>query len=394
MTGRRLRVASVARIASIGGDENRLLQTALSRDPARVDQCVLIIDPEEGLSERERGRWADMRRAYADAGVEVVDLCGAPVAVAARLRNELRRRRIDVLDARMGRPVTLGLPAARAAGVPVATFTTYYTSLFDPPFRYLVGQAVVAGVDAIISDARATLDDFERWRWSPRAELALIRNGILPVVSTLRRDQARAALGLPDTPGLRIVGQVSRVIPRKAFDVFLRAARLAVDVEDDLAFAAVGFVAEDDRAHHEELLALRDELGLRDHVHFLAHPGPVGDVYAALDVFAHLSYADSSPFAIHESMSAGMPSVISALPGNRELVDDGATGLLVPAGDAAAAAAAMLRLVRDPALADRLGRAAADRFVERHQPHQMAAAHLELWERLLRAKGVDLGAHG
>ena len=394
MTGRRLRVASVARIASIGGDENRLLQTALSRDPARVDQCVLIIDPEEGLSERERGRWADMRRAYADAGVEVVDLCGAPVAVAARLRNELRRRRIDVLDARMGRPVTLGLPAARAAGVPVATFTTYYTSLFDPPFRYLVGQAVVAGVDAIISDARATLDDFERWRWSPRAELALIRNGILPVVSTLRRDQARATLGLPDTPGLRIVGQVSRVIPRKAFDVFLRAARLAVDVEDDLAFAAVGFVAEDDRAHHEELLALRDELGLRDHVHFLAHPGPVGDVYAALDVFAHLSYADSSPFAIHESMSAGMPSVISALPGNRELVDDGATGLLVPAGDAAAAAAAMLRLVRDPALADRLGRAAADRFVERHQPHQMAAAHLELWERLLRAKGVDLGAHG
>lgn len=394
MTGRRLRVASVARIASIGGDENRLLQTALSRDPSRVDQCVLIIDPEEGLSERERGRWADMRRAYADAGVEVVDLCGAPVAVAARLRNELRRRRIDVLDARMGRPVTLGLPAARAAGVPVATFTTYYTSLFDPPFRYLVGQAVVAGVDAIISDARATLDDFERWRWSPRAELALIRNGILPVVSTLRRDQARAALGLPDTPGLRIVGQVSRVIPRKAFDVFLRAARLAVDVEDDLAFAAVGFVAEDDRVHHEELLALRDELGLRDHVHFLAHPGPVGDVYAALDVFAHLSYADSSPFAIHESMSAGMPSVISALPGNRELVDDGATGLLVPAGDAAAAAAAMLRLVRDPALADRLGRAAADRFVERHQPHQMAAAHLELWERLLRAKGVDLGAHG
>ena len=147
-------------------------------------------------------------------------------------------------------------------------------------------------------------------------------------------------------------------------------------------------------AEAEELLALRDELGLRDHVHFLAHPGPVGDVYAALDVFAHLSYADSSPFAIHESMSAGMPSVISALPGNRELVDDGATGLLVPAGDAAAAAAAMLRLVRDPALADRLGRAAADRFVERHQPHQMAAAHLALWERLLRAKGVDLGARG
>lgn len=392
MSRRRVRVASVARIANIGGDENRLLQTALSRDPSRVDQCVMIIDPESGLSDRERDRWADMRRAYTDAGVEVVDVAGPLRTTVGRLRDELRRRRIDVLDARMGRPVTLGLPAARAARVPVSTFTTYYTSLFDPPVRYLIGQAVLAGVDAVISDARATLDDFERWRWSSRAELALIRNGILPVTSDLGREQARAVLGLPDGPGLRIVGQVSRVIPRKAFDVFLRAARLAVDAEDDLVFAAVGFVADEDRAHHAELLALRDELGLRDHVHFVAHPGPVGDVYAALDVFAHLSYADSSPFAIHESMSAGMPSVISALPGNRELVDHGSTGLLVPAGDAAAAAAAMLQLVRDPALAARLGASAAARFEERHQPRQMAAAHLELWERLLRDKGVDLGA--
>ena len=88
---------------------------------------------------------------------------------------------------------------------------------------------------------------------------------------------------------------------------------------------------------------------------FVSYPGPVADAYRAIDVFAHLSHADSSPFAIHEGMSAGKPSVISALPGNRELVTEGETGLLVPPGDPEAAADAFLPLVKDSALAASLG---------------------------------------
>ena len=69
--GARIRVASVGRLATIGGDENRLLQTALAMDPGRVEHVVIVVDGTDHLDERERQRWAGMRQQYAAAGVEV-----------------------------------------------------------------------------------------------------------------------------------------------------------------------------------------------------------------------------------------------------------------------------------------------------------------------------------
>jgi L-malate glycosyltransferase len=393
----RVHVASVARLLHVAGDENRLLQTSLAFDPDRVEHVVFIIDPADGMSERERNRWSDMLDAYREQRCEVVDLSTSSegrvasvrdrAALVARLAREFRRRRIDVVDTRMGLPMTLALPAAKLAGVPVVTLTTYYTNTFDPPVRYLVGQTCLLGIDALISDAQATLDDFDRWRWTDRPELVLIQNGIQPATTDLSVEEARAALGLPTDPDITVIGQISRVMPRKAFDVFLQAARIASDTDPDLVFAAIGFVEDEHRDHMDELERLRDELGLRDTVHFISYAGPVAHAHRAIDVFAHISHADSSPIAIHEAMSAGKPSVISAIPGNRELMDDGRTGLLVPPGDPTATAEAILRLSGDPALAEQLGAGARRRYEERHRPARMASEHLELYERLLAAKG-------
>jgi glycosyltransferase involved in cell wall biosynthesis len=64
------------------------------------------------------------------------------------------------------------------------------------------------------------------------------------------------------------------------------------------------------------------------------------------------------PVALMEAMAAGLPVVASRLSGIPELVTDGKSGLLTPPGDVAALAAAIRRLHDDPALRERLGRAA------------------------------------
>jgi glycosyltransferase involved in cell wall biosynthesis len=387
----RLRVASLTRRLTVAGDETRLLNTAVAFDKSRVEHAVIVISP----SSDEHEQWlGPMRDRYRAAGVEVLELrvqLGGlldvlrVVGLVRRLAGELRRRRIDVLDARLGTPTATGLVAARLAGVPVVVSTAYYPSLWQTPLRVLVGQASLALVDALVSDARATLDAFDRWRWSRRAELVLIPNGIAPASSELSREAAREALGLPTDPEVRIVGQVSRMIARKGYECFLRAARRVVEQEPRVAFVGVGFVAEA-RTYHEQLVALRASLGLDDAVRLLSYPGPIGDVYAAIDVFAHLSTEDSSPIAIHESMSAGLPAVVSALPGNLELVEDGETALLVRPDDDADTAQAILRLLRDPALAARLGSGARRRYEERHAPVLMAEAHEALFRRILERK--------
>jgi len=71
---RPIRVVSVARMGPIGGDQNRLLQTALAFDRTTVEHTVLIVDSGDGLSDGESARWQDMLDDYAEAGTEVVNL--------------------------------------------------------------------------------------------------------------------------------------------------------------------------------------------------------------------------------------------------------------------------------------------------------------------------------
>lgn len=394
---RAIRVASVTRNWVIGGDERRLWETSLAMAaiPGAVEQVIFVLNDESVLSESERARWAAMRDDYRRAGIEVVEL-GSGVdmrtpgdlwevaRLVRRLVVELRRRGVQVVDARMGLGGLVALPAARLARVPVATLTTYYTSLYDGPYRYPLGQASVAMSDAVISDAQATLDDFAGWRLSRRAELVRIRNGFTATPSTLERAAARAALGIPEH-WQTVVGQVSWVVPRKGWEVFIDSAAEVVAVRPDVGFIGVGHVGEGGRDFLAGLERRVRDAGLADHLHLVSYPGPVADVHRAVDVFTHLSLKDSQPMAIHEAMAAGTPTVVSGLPGNVEVVTDGVTGLVVEPGSARAAAKAILELVDDPARAAELGAASRARFEAEHTPQVLARSHVELYRRLLAA---------
>ncbi|TFV59578.1 glycosyltransferase [Geodermatophilus sp. DF01-2] len=93
---------------------------------------------------------------------------------------------------------------------------------------------------------------------------------------------------------------------------------------------------------------------------------------------------ENCPMAVLEAAAAGVPVVASAVGGIPELVDDGRTGLLVPPGDAAALAGALIRLVERPDEADRMGRAGWERVRARHAPAAHVAALQEVY-RLVAA---------
>lgn len=170
------------------------------------------------------------------------------------------------------------------------------------------------------------------------------------------RSKVRAELGLP--PNGRVVLGVSRLVPRKGFDVLIEAAaRLAPD-HADLVVAIAG--GGRDRSRLERLAA-----GTGAPVRFL---GRVPDerlpaLYGAADVFAVLcrnrwAGLEQEGFGIVflEAAAAGVPQVAGASGGAAEAVLDGATGLVVRRpGDPVAAAGALARLLDDPSLRHRLG---------------------------------------
>lgn len=401
----RIRIASVIKRVHIGGDQVRLLSFSQAVDADRFEHVVVVAQDTDAARDATAG---PMLTRFREAGVDVevlgrdiVSVSGAPrpvraglvrrvrdVANAARVLRDLtrlfRERQIDVVDARLNFGTVFGLLAARLAGVPVVVSTGYFTAHWRRP-RLLepVGRLAFTQLDAFVTDADATVEEFDRWRWGRAARLVMIPNGVPPALPTRDRAQVRAELGLPPRPA-RVVGSVCRMIPGKGYETFLRAARQVLDAEPDVAFLFCGYAEDPD--YRASLVALADELGLGGSAVFATFPGPVGDAIGTLDVYVRVSVEDSSPIGVHEAMSAGVPAVVSDVGGARELVEHERTALLVPPEDPAAVATAVLRLLREPELAAGIVARGRERYAARHTPEVMARAHEDLFVDLLAGR--------
>ncbi len=139
-----------------------------------------------------------------------------------------------------------------------------------------------------------------------------------------------------------------------------------------------------DGSLREAARAYAAQRGVADRVHFLGVRAEVAEMLAACDLFALSSHWEGSPLAVMEAMAAGLPVVATAVGGVPELVADGETGILVPAGEERAFAAALVSLARDPSRRQDLAAAALRRAAAFHVD-TMVASYAGLFERLAGA---------
>jgi glycosyltransferase involved in cell wall biosynthesis len=191
-----------------------------------------------------------------------------------------------------------------------------------------------------------------------------------------RRLELRARFGLPAKAP--VVLYVGRLAPEKLLPTLLDAFALALPE----APAAVLVVAGDGPLR-TALQQQANRLRLpAEHIRFagLVDPSEVHLWYQAADVYALLSSKEGFPCALLEAMSAGVASVVSDIPGNRQLIDDGQHGLRVPVEDAPATAAALVRLLADDALRGRMGEAARRRVEDNYSLAKIADRYEDLFE--------------
>jgi glycosyltransferase involved in cell wall biosynthesis len=129
-------------------------------------------------------------------------------------------------------------------------------------------------------------------------------------------------------------------------------------------------------------------LGLAERVELAGERDDVPQLLAASDVFVLASRSEGLPVSVLEAMAAELPVAASAVGGLAELVDDGETGILVPAGDEVALAEALRRLVADPELRRKLGAAGRARAEAEFDLAEFRRAHLELYHRQLELDGA------
>ena len=191
-------------------------------------------------------------------------------------------------------------------------------------------------------------------------------------VAWIERQAARPVPSLLPPPRGPRIGMVGNLDSRKDPDLLVQAAAEVRAAVPTLEIALVG--AFRDRAYEASVRARIGRLGLATAVHvtgFLANPFPV---VGTLDVLAHPARRDPFPLALLEGMALRRPIVASAVGGIPEMLVHGESGVLVPAEDARALAAALVRLLADRDERARLGNAAYTRLTTRFSLDGFAAS--------------------
>jgi len=137
-----------------------------------------------------------------------------------------------------------------------------------------------------------------------------------------------------------------------------------------------------------ELQRSVEALDLAGRVHFLGWRRDLDAVYADLDVVALTSINEGTPVALIEAMAAGRPVVSTEVGGVADVVAHERTGLLVPSGDDSACAVAVLRLLRDPALRERMGREGRAQVTTRYGSERLVGDVRRLYLELLERRGI------
>lgn len=193
------------------------------------------------------------------------------------------------------------------------------------------------------------------------------------------RDALLARIGLKEASHL--VVSVGNVRPVKGYEVLIRCAARVCRELPKAVFVVAGEVHSQD--YFGRLQELIRSQGLEENIRFLGLTQEVPFILGNSDVFCLLSHSEGFSNAILEAMASGLPCVVTRVGGNDEVVKEGKTGFLVEDGDADAAAAGVLALLHNPALAGQMGDAARRRVQSEFTTEAMVRSIVGHYDMLL-----------
>ena len=334
-------VLHVGKVSGISGSEAHLL--TLLPDLRERGWDVRFAH----LHENEPGA-AEFARRLAAAGVPVEGIrlpyAADPLAFT-RLLRLVRRVTPQVLHTHLVHADFYGLVAGALARVPVRVSTKHGFNFFRGRRAFAVadrGVARLAHLQIAISGGLAHyLAETEGF---DERTFEIVHYGI-----------ASGPEPAPYPGGSRLLF-IGRLVPVKGIDTLLRAFATALREQPDLRLDIAG-----DGPLRGELESLAGELGLAGSVRFLGRTEGVGAEMEQAATVVVPSLGEGFGMVALEAAERGRPVIASAVGGLPEIIADGRTGVLVPAGDAPALAAAIVALVRDPERAAVMGRAARER---------------------------------
>lgn len=356
-----LRILHVIDTLEVGGAQRHLL-SLIGALHACGHHCLIATSGEARLGGIEE--------------IEVVSLAREsishrlPLRFTARLVRLLARERVDVVHAHLHAATVAAAVAAFTHRLPLVV-THHSDGAWQPPSHRMLDRWASARAHTVIAVARTLAT-----RYGPSV---LIPNGVLlPAERSINRERVRAELSIP----LRafVAGFTGRFVEDKDPLLFVDMAARVAARHDAAHFLVVGDGPL--RGEIERRIALH---GLSSRFTLIGLRQDASRLYGAADVVVVPSRRDACPLVPLEAMAAGCPVVGTNVGDMPDQIADGVAGYVVPSGDAASLAVAVLALA-DPIRRLQFGQAGRERVAERYSIRQMADQTLAVYEDVLCAE--------
>ena len=296
-----------------------------------------------------------------------------------RMARWLRRHQIDIVQTHFADASLFGICAARLARRPLIVMCHRDMGHWHTPQVVRRVRRLNRYADHFVANANCIKNVLVKEEGIAEERVTVLRNCIdigqfQDTGENVRRSERRL-LGLNRDYVVGTVANLNR--PIKRVDVFVRSAAAVVPEVPSTDFAIIG-----DGYLKPDLAELADELGIRDHVHFLGARTDVPKCLSCFDVAVNSSDSEGLSNAIIEYMAAGLPSVVTDTGGNGELIDGHTCGRLVPTNDHGAMANAIIRYLKDVETRQSTGRRARERVETLYEQHTAVERQMDFYENI------------
>lgn len=288
---------------------------------------------------------------------------------AHELAKFARQNEVEIIHAHLARDYPLAALAARLARKP---FVITRHVLF--PMKRLQKYAL-QNVSGIIAPSKAISAVLRRQNLFAPEKIETIHYGIEPERFTSVEKKSNANF---------TVGTIGHLAPIKGHDIFIRAAAIVLQKRRDIRFVIVGedkSRAGENRREIENLIA---RLDLQTRVELAGWTDDVRPFLRKFDLFVSAARSEAFGLVMVEAMAARIPVIAAESEGAAEIIEDGASGILVPLENHEKLAEAILDLADHPARCERLGNAGRLRVEGNFSLEKMVSETEEFYRRVLQ----------
>ena len=371
-----LRVGFVMHIMQVAGAEV-LVAEIIRRLGERIQPTIFCLDGIGTLGEQLQQQ-----------GIDVVCLNRHPGfdrSLAFRFAREIRQRKIDVLHAHQYTPFFYSaltrLLGARRTRIILTEHGRHFPDVVSPKRRIVNRLLLSRLADRINACSQFSGSALSQLDGFPADRVEVIYNGVDTEQFLAPPDTSTARTQLGLDPQRLYVAMIARFHPIKDHESVLRAFQVVCQQRDDADLLLVG-----DGELRADMEQLACDLDIRKRVHFWGVRDDVATILQAIDVFTLSSISEAASLTLLEAMACGRPVSVTHVGGNPEIVTDGVTGRLTPRQDPQALGQALLDLLNDAALRERLGSAARQTVLKNFQLDQAIHRYEQLYAELTPAK--------